>query len=145
MYALLLGAIVSLGSCKKDEGTTPVDNSVKLAAVLSGQGEKPNSNSSAATGTFVGSLDKVTRILSYTVTYDGISPAAGHLHRISPNSATGTGGVEIGFTSLTSPISGTALLASQTRVDSMLTGFYYANLHTSKYPGGEIRGDIKLK
>ncbi|WP_245860075.1 CHRD domain-containing protein [Spirosoma aerolatum] len=27
----------------------------------------------------------------------------------------------------------------------MKNGFYYANLHTAQYPGGEIRGDIKKK
>ena len=47
------------------------------------------------------------------------------------------------FHRVTNPIVATATLASQARVDSMLAGFYYANLHTAAYGGGEIRGDIK--
>lgn len=113
-----------------------------LRATLNGASERPAPVNSAATGTFAGSPDTVSRVLSYTVTYSGLTPVMGHLHRITPNATNFTGGVEIPFTSLTSPISGTATLASKSRVDSMLNGFYYANLHTTAFPTGEIRGDI---
>ena len=96
---------------------------------------------SAATGAFVGVVDPTTRVLSYTVTYSGITPMMGHLHRV--NAANGTGPVEIPFTSLTSPIIGTTTLTTATRLDSLFNGYYYANLHTPMYPAGEIRGDIK--
>ena len=86
-------------------------------------------------------VDPATRVLSYTVTYAGLSPAMGHLHRI--NAVNGTGPVEVPFSSLTSPIIGTATLTTTSRVDSLLNGFYYANLHTPAFPAGEIRGDIK--
>ncbi len=66
----------------------------------------------------------------------------GHLHRITPNTTDFTGPVEIPFSSLTSPITGVTTLARKSRVDSMLNGFYYANLHTAAFPAGEIRGDI---
>ncbi|CCH03263.1 CHRD domain-containing protein [Fibrella aestuarina BUZ 2] len=124
-------------------GNIRVDGPVKLSAVLNGASEKPTPTPSAATGTFAGVLDPATRVLSYTVTYAGITPSAGHLHRITPNSPTGVGPVEIPFAALSSPIIGITTLTTATRVDSMLNGFYYANLHTPIYPAGEIRGDIK--
>jgi hypothetical protein len=82
-------------------------------------------------------------VLSYTVTYAGITPIAGHLHRIT--AADGTGPVTIPFASLTSPIIGTTGTLRQSQVDSMVAGQFYANLHTAIYPAGEIRGDIRVK
>lgn len=124
-------------------GNIRVDGPVKLSAMLNGAQEKPAPTPSMATGTFAGVVDPATRVLSYTVTYSGLTPVAGHLHRITPNTTAGVGGVEIPFATLGSPIIGTATLATATRVDSLLNGFYYSNLHTPAYPGGEIRGDIK--
>ena len=144
---LSIAALLALGlagtSCKTEDNPTIDTNITKLTATLNGVSEKPTSNTSTATGTFTGELNTATRVLSYTVTYSGLTPTAGHLHRITK--ADGTGGVEIPFPSLTNPIVAAAPLASQARVDSMLAGFYYANLHTAAYGGGEIRGDIKKK
>ncbi|WP_394351057.1 CHRD domain-containing protein [Spirosoma arboris] len=140
----LVALALTFSSCSNDENPTITSTTTKLTATLNGAGEKPTSTSSTATGTFAGVIDESTRVLSYTVTYTGpftSSLTAGHLHRIT--AADGTGGVEIPFTSLTSPIIGTFQLANQNRVDSLKNGFYYANLHTAIYKGGEIRGDIK--
>lgn len=148
--AALLAIGLTVTSCWDEENPYTVGllatPPTRFTATLNGASEKPTSTTSAATGTFVGSLNETTRVLSYTVTYTGVfssSLTGGHLHRITPNSANGTGPVEIPFTNLTSPITGTATLANQARVDSMKNGFYYANLHTVVYPAGEIRGDIK--
>ena len=126
-----------------DHLTAPADGKISFVSTLSGAGEKPTSVSTAASGTFVGELDRATRVLSYTVTYSGITPTAGHLHRI--NAANGTGPVEIPFPSVaSSPIIGRATLTTTTRVDSLINGFYYVNLHTPAYPGGEIRGNVRV-
>ncbi len=138
----LLALGVSLIACN-DHREFAGDAKIPLVATLSGAAEKPMSVSTAATGSFVGVIDRATRVLSYTVTYSGLTPVAGHLHRITPNAANGIGPVEIPFPSLASPIIGTATLTTAGRVDSLLNGFYYSNLHTPTYPGGEIRGDIR--
>jgi hypothetical protein len=148
---LSVAALLALGttfmSCKDEENpttTVPTPTTTRLVATLNGAGEKPTSTTSTATGNFVGDLNTTTRVLSYTLTYTGplsSTLTGGHLHRITK--ADGTGPVEIPFSSLTSPISGTTTLTTTTRVDSLLNGFYYANLHTTLYPAGEIRGDIK--
>jgi hypothetical protein len=138
---LALGLIGS--SCSKSDN--PVTYSTPTVAVLTatmnGANEKPTSTTSTAVGSFVGNLNTTTRVLSYTVTYSGLTPIAGHLHRI--NAANGTGPVDIPFPSLTSPIIGSTTALAQSKVDSLVGGFYYANLHTTAYTGGEIRGDIK--
>lgn len=140
-FALLISLSITLLSCN-DHRTFPADAKIQLVTTLSGAGEKPTSVSSAASGSFVGVIDRATRVLSYTVTYMGLTPTMGHLHRI--NAANGTGPVEIPFPSLASPIIGTTTLATSTRVDSLINGFYYANLHTTAYPAGEIRGNVRV-
>lgn len=140
---------MSFMSCKDEENPTTVPSTTtptttRLVATLNGASEKPTSTTSAATGNFVGDLNTTTRVLSYTLTYTGpfsSSLTGGHLHRIT--NANGTGPIDVPFNSLTSPITGTTAALPQTKVDSMLNGFYYANLHTTLYPAGEIRGDIK--
>ncbi len=144
---LALAGVLSLGvagliSCQDEVNQPTTSNVVLLRASMTGAAERPTPNNSTATGAFTGSLDTTTRVLSYTVTYSGLTPTMGHLHRITPNATNFAGGVEIPFPALTSPITGTATLATKSRVDSMLNGFYYSNLHTTAFPGGEIRGDI---
>ena len=122
-------------------GNIRVAGQILVRANLSGAAERPTSVNSAATGMFAGVVDPATRVLSYTVTYSGLTPSMGHLHRTT--FANGNGPVEIPFASLASPIIGTTTLANASRVDSLLNGFYYVNLHTLAFPGGEIRGDIR--
>ncbi len=139
--AVLIALSFTLIYCN-DHRTFAPDATVRLVSTLSGSAEKPTPVVSAATGSFVGVVDRATRVLSYTVTYSGLTPTMGHLHRV--NAANGTGPVEIPFASLTSPIIGTTTLATNTRVDSLINGFYYANLHTPAYPAGEIRGNVRV-
>ena len=143
LVATLFALSLTLTACN-DHQSFPADAKIPLVATLSGAAERPASVSTAATGSFVGVVDRATRVLSYTVTYSGLTPVMGHLHRITPNSTVGNGPVEIPFSSLGSPITGTTTLASMGRVDSLINGFYYANLHTTAYPAGEIRGNIRV-
>ncbi|GAB3567701.1 hypothetical protein GCM10027578_19070 [Spirosoma luteolum] len=132
-----------LTACDKNDNPDTISTKAPYGGVINGLSEKPTSTTSTATGTVAATLNETTRVGSYTVTYSGLTPTMGHLHRVTANSATGTGGVEVPFASLTSPIIGSFTLANQARVDSFKNGFYYANLHTTAYPAGEIRGDIK--
>ena len=143
-----IAALLSLGtlltSCN-DHQAFPADAQIEFVSTLSGAAERPSPVASAATGTFAGKLDRATRVLSYTVTYSGLTPVMGHLHRITPNATNGVGPVEVPFASLGSPIIGTTTLTTAGRVDSLINGFYYANLHTTAFPAGEIRGNLRVK
>ncbi len=141
LFLLMAGAL-AFNACKKDDTTTtPTDpNKVNLTAAINGNSEVP-SNTSTASGTFTGSIDKTTRILTYKVEYTGLTPTMGHLHKGGPLES---GPVVVPFDSTavkTSPIQGTATLR-QGLVDSLLTNQIYVNLHSKAYPGGEIRGNI---
>ncbi|QJW90223.1 CHRD domain-containing protein [Spirosoma taeanense] len=145
----LLALGLSFTACMTEDNENPntISPITRLTATLNGVSEKPTSTTSPATGTFVGNLNTTTRVLSYTVTYQGFpandQPVAGHLHKVTQ--ANGTGPVDIPFPSLTSPIIATTSPLAQSKVDSMLAGFYYANIHTPRFPAGAIRGDIKRR
>jgi hypothetical protein len=88
------------------------------------------------------SLDNQTSVLSWTLTYSGMSGPvkAGHFH--GPAVAGANAGVALGFTgSVESPIKGTATLTAA-QVDDLKAGKWYVNLHTAANPGGEVRGQV---
>lgn len=133
----VIAAALSLSAC----GSMVASNAMALSAKLSGANEVP-SNTSAGTGMLDASLDKQTNVLTWTVTYAGLTgPAkAGHFH--GPAAAGANAGVALGFSgSVESPIKGTATLTAAQAADAM-AGKWYVNLHTAANPGGEVRGQV---
>jgi len=129
-----------ISSCKKDKAVTPNPN-VSFGATLSGASES-SPNASAATGTSTASFNTTTKILTVTTTYSGITPTAGHIHK----GAVGvSGGVIFPFTSTTSPIVFTSPALDATQEADLMANLYYVNLHSSAFPGGEIRGQLLKK
>ncbi|KAB7732846.1 CHRD domain-containing protein [Rudanella paleaurantiibacter] len=148
MQALAFGSLLGLAvlgfSCKDDDDTaTPVNNVDTFGATLNGAQEVP-AVSTTATGNYTGRFDKNSKVLSYTVTYQGLTPTMGHIHSVTAATAEGNNGpVSIPFGNvLTSPITGQTTL-TQTQQDEMYANRTYANLHTTRAPGGEIRGNIR--
>ncbi|TPG65969.1 CHRD domain-containing protein [Hymenobacter nivis] len=143
---LLLAGLAAATSCAKDETVAPVITTA--SSTLTGAQEAPTPNSSAATGSFTGSYNQTTMMLTYTVTFTGLAPTMGHLHIGAPGTA---GPVSVPFTpnntagtGFVSPITGTVKL-DQTQATALLGKSMYANLHTTTFPNGEIRGDITTK
>ena len=140
MYTGLLATTLGLGAC----GMMPMmSHSSSVTARLSGASEVPPT-SSAASGTLDASMNKDTNVLSWTVTYTGLSGPAtgGHFH--GPAMAGQNAAVVLPFAgSLASPIKGTATLTAAQAGDVM-AGRWYVNLHTAANPGGEIRGQVSV-
>ena len=130
---------VNLDDLRKIIQPAPNPN-VVLTAVINGSQEVPPTPS-AATGTFSGVYNKDTNVLTYTVTFTGITPQAGHLHRGMPGV---NGPVVHPLPQLTSPVTATATFTEADEALLLNNGFY-VNLHTPAFPGGEIRGDIKVR
>jgi hypothetical protein len=127
-------------SCKKDE--VVVSNEVKYTAALTGVQEVP-AFTTTATGTFEGVFNTDTKILSYTITYAGITPTGWHIHKGAIGVA---GGVvfDIG-TTFTSPYSGATIALTAEQEAGLSSGLFYANIHSAKSASGEIRGQIIKK
>lgn len=95
--AFISAAVITIGfigyACKNDnDNPITVTSPVQLMAALSNAGA---SATSTATGTFMGSLNQpasgtTSNVLSYTVTYAGISPTAITLDPVSTSTTSGT-------------------------------------------------------
>ncbi len=109
-----------------------------LSAVINEAQEVPASGS-AATGSMIGTYNTTTNVLSYIISYSGLTPTAMHFHG---NAAAGANaGVKAGITVVPSPISGTVMVAEVDEA-AVLGGMWYINIHTAAFPGGEIRGQV---
>ena len=139
-YSVLLATLLALSACNMSPMASNVST---LTARLSGANEVPAANSNGS-GTFSANLDKKTNVLTWTVTYSGLSGPAtgGHFH--GPATMGQNAGVALPFTgSLESPIRGTATL-TPAQMDAVMNGNWYVNLHTAANPNGEIRGQVAL-
>ncbi len=93
-------------------------------------------------GTVDATLDTATKMLTYDVTYSGLTGPATAAHLHGPADAGANAGVLVPFSApLTSPIHGTATL-TDAQIADLTAGKMYANVHTSANPGGEIRGQL---
>ena len=138
--SLLLASLLGLSACIM----APMASNIStLNARLSGANEVP-ATSSNASGTLSANLDRQTSILSWTVTYSGLSGPATGAHFHGPAMTGQNAAVALPFTgSLESPIRGTATLTAP-QMDAVMNGNWYVNLHTAANPGGEIRGQVSL-
>lgn len=143
IYALLLLTAISIGSCDDDDDDDSKGNTVTFTATINGTSEVPT-NASTATGMGNFKYDKTTYILSGTVTFTGITPAAAHIHK----GAEGVAGPVIfplGSAAPTSPINFTSPPLDATQRADLMANMYYVNIHTTAFPDGEIRGQLKMK
>jgi hypothetical protein len=109
-------------------------------AFLSGLNEVP-ANASPATGFATLSLD-AAKLLTIHMEYSGLTApiTASHIH--APAAAGVNAGVRFGIGALPSPINivvGPLNAADEANLNGQLM---YLNIHTSTFPGGEIRGQI---
>lgn len=139
--ALAASAIaLTLAACSY----APTSNTVSFKAVLNGASEVPPV-ATAASGLVEAKLNKDTNLLTWSMTYSGLSgPAtAGHFH--GPASETQNTGIALGFNNpVTSPFAGQATLTPAQAAD-LLAGKWYVNIHTAANKPGEIRGQVKAQ
>jgi hypothetical protein len=97
-------------------------------------------------GTAKLSYDPETRMLSWTVTYEGLSGPVTMAHFHGPAAKGKNAGVQLWLTkqgsSVESPITGEATLTAE-QAKQFAAGEWYINVHTQANPGGEIRGQVK--
>ena len=119
---------------------------IPIQAALTGGGEVP-ANDSPAKGVMVGTFDTDTNTLDWTVTYSGLSgaPIGAHFH--GPVSYLGltpeeNAPIQVGTPgNLASPFHGEAKI-DPAQAQDLKDGRWYFNLHSTKIPGGEIRGPV---
>ncbi|MDL2339090.1 MAG: CHRD domain-containing protein [Pseudomonadota bacterium] len=124
---------------------TPMgSNSTALTARLVGSSEVP-AVISDATGMVEASLASDSNVLTWKVTYSGLSGPATGAHFHGPATAGQNAGVVVPISgSLASPITGSATLTAGQAAD-LTAGKWYVNLHTTANPNGEVRGQVSVR
>ena len=152
---LALGVIVAAGSVACDK---PAEDASIFVADLAGANEVP-ARGTAAIGTVGLYVDGNT--VDYTIEVHGITAITGaHIHsgaagalgsiRISlypgpgTNATTPTGAVDGILISGSFEASQVTGVTYEELLNQMRAGTAYANVHTTQYPGGEIRGQVRL-
>jgi hypothetical protein len=164
--ALLGIAVVT--ACGSDKATGPAK--ITYVADLKPGNEVLANGSSAgvsstASGTWTGTLDPSTNILSWTMTYTGLTTNsnASHIHaQAGTNTTAGvvlnfatfpgstitlgaTSGTASGSINLTTGITTGLSITGDSLLKAINAGQAYVNVHSDQYKAGEIRGQIVKK
>jgi len=115
---------------------------VTYSAKLSGLKEVPKTDSKG-TGKLDATFDTTSKVLNYTLTFEGLSGPATAAHIHGPAKKTENAGVvaPLGAKGATSPITGSVTLTDD-QAKALKETKLYVNVHTAANPGGEIRGPI---
>jgi len=118
--------------------------SESFKVTLSGEQQVPPVQT-AATGAADFTYDPATRVLTWSISYSGLSgpPTMAHLH--GPAAAGKNGGVALWLSkkgeAVGNPIKGEATLTPE-QAQQFTGGEWYVNVHTQANPAGEIRGQV---
>jgi hypothetical protein len=112
---------------------------LSFKADLKGATEVPPADS-PATGSAVVVVDTATKKLSWTVSYSGLTGEATAAHFHGPAVAGENAGPVVDISGAIE--SGSADLTDQQLAD-LQTGKWYLNVHSAKFPDGEIRGKVE--
>ncbi len=160
---VLLASIMSISA-----GLATAASATTYIATLSGANERPAPNSSTATGFGTLVLSRDGTKFSVKIDFSGLTgnAAAGHVHCC--NTTAGNGPVAIGFVAPAATSGSIVGSFDLTKASTYSSGFFntlgggtvagsrsaflnglngglqYFNVHTARFPGGEIRGQLVL-
>jgi hypothetical protein len=168
MLFVVAAAVTVIAACSSDDTSTttqPVSKIVTFKATMNAAAEVAGGNnvtSPNGTGSFTATLDTSTNVFTYDITFSGLTSnvTLGHIH--GPAAVDKTAGTTINFASLTGATftlgatSGTAHGVTTLNAANQITatvngdslkkllfaGLTYANIHTTNFGAGEIRGQI---
>lgn len=95
----------------------------------------------SGTGSASITLDTGTNLLSWNITWSGLSGTPTLMHFHGPALTNQNAGVQVGTGVAGPPVVGNAVLGVG-QVNDLLAGLWYLNLHTTTFAGGEIRGQV---
>jgi hypothetical protein len=116
-------------------------DTVKFQATMSATSEVPPTKSTGS-GEATATLDTVTHQLTYDVTFKGFASDVTMAHFHGPAAVGKNAPVVVPLgVKPTSPIHGTVTLTPEQQ-QQLVSGQWYANVHTTNNPAGAIRGQM---
>ncbi len=115
---------------------------IKFLALLSADEQSaPTESPGSGQAEFV--LDRPTQRLAWTVTYGNLTSNAVAAHVHGPQTPGGNAGVlfDLAPDGIGSPLTGSRVI-NDGELEYLLTGRMYVNIHTTRYPPGELRGQV---
>lgn len=94
----------------------------------------------SGTGSAAITYDTDTNLLSWNLSYSGLSAPVTAAHFHGPATTSQSAGVVVGI-GTANPAIGSATLTA-TQESQLLSELWYINVHTSNFPAGEIRGQV---
>lgn len=143
--SLWVSSALGLGACSMAPASVPAAAPVSIVtAMLLGASEAP-AVMTVATGTLDATLAPASRVLTWKLSYTGLSGPATAAHFHGPAVAGQNAEVVVPiYGPLTSPVSGKVVL-SPSQVAEVTAGQWYVNVHTAAHPTGEIRGQVAVR
>jgi len=142
MLHIVVPAMSLIGVALWAAPTLAAPESFKVA--LTGAQQSP-AVETPGTGTANLTYDPATRVVSWTISYSGLSGPVTMAHFHGPAEMGKNAGVQVWLTTkgsaADSPITGTATLTPD-QATQFAAGQWYINLHTQAHPGGEIRAQV---
>ena len=138
---LLFGACLRISAVAQDYSGTEGPPITFSAALSADEQSAPTESPGSGIADFV--LDRPTLRLDWSITYDNLTAEAVAAHAHGPQTPGGNAGVlfDLAASGMGSPLQGSRIL-NDGELEYLLTGRIYVNIHTTKYPAGELRGQI---
>jgi CHRD domain len=142
----VLAVVLVLSACAQGSMGSSATQTMTVTASLNGASEVPPVNT-AGTGTLQGTFDKTSKMLTWTVSYSGLTGPATAAHFHGPAAPGTNAGVVVNASPAgppANPITGSATLTDAAAAQ-LLAGSLYFNIHTDANKPGEIRGQVAVK
>lgn len=147
--ALLAAGLAGCASSGSGSMASPAPAAMPVqvyTATLTPAEEVPPAAESKGTGMAEVRYDPNTNEITWKVSYSGMTGPAtmGHIH--GPAAKGANAGVKVNFPGVANAMSAEGK-APMSRADygDLAAGLYYVNIHSAKYPGGEVRGQLMRK
>lgn len=143
VFSVILGVVIGIvPSLSYAQDASLNGPPIKFKAVLSAD-EQSAPTESPGKGVVDFVLDRPTLELSWTLVFENMTSEATGAHIHGPQTPGGNAGVlmDLAPNGLKSPVKHSIIL-NDGQLEYLLTGRMYVNVHSSKYPVGELRGQI---
>jgi hypothetical protein len=141
IHGVVLASLLGLFANAQAQMSTPSTSA--LTARLSGASEVPPTMGNGS-GVLQATLDKQSRVLTWSLTVAGLSGPVTAAHFHGPAKAGENAGVAVPIEAgLKSPDNGVVTL-STAQMEDLLAGKWYVNIHTTANPNGEVRGQLMI-